>query len=173
MTGKIVGIAKDFKTGRYNLTLEVNENHEAENIYDKFSGIEKLIINLSLYRKKRSLNANAYLWVLCEEIAKRTDTDKWDVYINALRERGVFTHIVVKESAVERVKREWRATVELGHIKVGNMEGIQLQCYYGSSSYDSKEMARVIDYLVREATELGIETIPPEELERMINAWKV
>ena len=41
--------------------------------------------------------------------------------------------------------------------------------YRGSHSYDSKEMSILIDGTVEEAKALGIETLPPEELERMMS----
>ena len=51
------------------------------------------------------------------------------------------------------------------------MTGIQLQCYFGSSTYNTKEMSVLIDGIVYEAKELGIETLPPDELERMKVEW--
>ena len=41
----------------------------------------------------------------------------------------------------------------------------------GSSEYDTKEMSHLIDGLVSECKEMGIETLPPEELERMMAAY--
>lgn len=41
----------------------------------------------------------------------------------------------------------------------------------GSSVYDTREMSMLIDGLVSECREAGIETLPPEELERMMAAY--
>lgn len=130
------------------------------------------------YRKKRSLDANGYMWVLLQKIADVPSTpgnriNKWDIYLDMLTDYGVFTHIVVKPDAVERMKLEWRAIRELGEITVGEMTGIQLQCYYGSHTYNTKEMARLIDGVVTRCRELGIETLPPNEIERMKEQWGV
>ena len=38
--------------------------------------------------------------------------------------------------------------------------------------YDRAEMARFTDCVIGEAKELGIETLPPEELERMLDEWQ-
>lgn len=38
----------------------------------------------------------------------------------------------------------------------------------GSSQYNTREMSRLIDGLVSECKECGIETLTPEELERMM-----
>lgn len=130
------------------------------------------------HRKKRSLDANAYMWVLLQKMADVLSTpgdrvDKWDLYLDQLEHYGVFTHVVVKPEAVERIKQEWRAVKEFGEISVGNMTGIQLQCYYGSHTYNTKEMARLIDGVITECRQLGIETLPPNEIERMKSQWGV
>lgn len=123
--------------------------------------------------KKRSLDANAYMWVLLSKIAEVIHSNKDDVYIEMLSRYGVFTHIIVKKSVVDKVKSEWRTVRELGEINVNGSQGVQLQCYFGSSTYDSKEMATLIDGVVREAKELGIETLPPDELNRMKRDWDI
>ena len=42
----------------------------------------------------------------------------------------------------------------------------------GSSTYNTEEMSKLIDGLVSECKEQGIETLPPEELERMMQAYE-
>ena len=128
--------------------------------------------------KKRSLDANAYLWILLQKMTDGLSTpnnrvDKWDVYLIMLETYGVFTHIIVKPNAVERMKQEYRSCKELGEVSVGSMTGIQLQCYYGSSGYDTAEMARLIDGVITECKQMDIETLPPNEIERMKREWGV
>ena len=41
----------------------------------------------------------------------------------------------------------------------------------GSSGYNTSEMSALIDGVVSECKEMGIETLPPEELERMMDAY--
>ena len=113
------------------------------------------------------------MWVLLSKIAEVIHSNKDDVYIEMLSRYGVFTHIIVKKSVVDKVKSEWRTVRELGEINVNGSQGVQLQCYFGSSTYDSKEMATLIDGVVREAKELGIETLPPDELNRMKRDWDI
>ena len=123
------------------------------------------------HRNKRSLDANAYCWVILQKIAEVLHQDKWNVYLEMLGKYGVFTHIIVKPNVVDKVKEEWRTVKELGEVSVNGMTGIQLQCYFGSSTYNTKEMSVLIDGIVYEAKELGIETLPPDELERMKIEW--
>ncbi|WP_045091356.1 hypothetical protein, partial [Clostridium sp. FS41] len=41
----------------------------------------------------------------------------------------------------------------------------------GSSTYDTDEMSKLINGLVSECQEMGIETLPPQELERMMDIY--
>lgn len=131
-----------------------------------------LRIEARQWREKRSLDSNAYAWVLMQRIAEKIHSDKWEVYLDMLKRYSrSFTHIIVKEKAVNAVMEMYRASIDLGEITVGGQTGHQLQVYFGSSTFDTKEMSVFIDGLVSECKELGIETLPPEEQERMLKAW--
>lgn len=169
-TGQIQNVSRDWQTGQYQITFTVNEAG-AINEVNSIKDCEKLNIRAVKYRNRRSLDANAYMWVLLQKMADKLHRDKWEIYLEMLGRYGVFTHIIVKPHVVEKVKNEWRAVKELGEVSVNGTTGIQLQCYFGSSTYDTKEMSVLIDGVVSEARELGIETLPPEELERMKAQW--
>jgi predicted house-cleaning noncanonical NTP pyrophosphatase (MazG superfamily) len=132
---------------------------------------KKLIVEVKQHREKRSLDANGYLWVLLQQIAEAVKSSKDEIYLQMLERYGVFTHIVVQKKVVERIKKEWRTVRDLGEITVNGKTGIQLQCYFGSSTYDTKEFSVLLDGVISEAKELGIEVIPPSDLEDMKNEW--
>lgn len=132
---------------------------------------KKLTVEISQYREKRSLDSNAYLWVLLSKMAQVLKTDKDEVYLMMLERYGVFTHIIVRPDVVDRVISEWRIVRNLGKIKVGKSEGYQLQCYFGSSTYDTAEMSTLIDGVVSECREMGIETLTDEEIASMNQQW--
>lgn len=145
---------------------------------DILSSLEKLQgkelnVNVKKPTKKRSLDSNSYFWVLCEKIADEVGTDKDSVYLDMLEQYGKFTHIIVKPEAVERMRKEWRASRVLGDVTVNGSKGVQIQCYYGSSTYDQKEMCRLIDGIVNECHDLGIETMTPDEIAAMNAGWAV
>ena len=170
-TGKIDSITQDYGTGKVKVTFAVNESRKALTEYEKIKNVDKIKVTAVKYRNRRSLDANAYMWVLLEKMAEVLHTTKDDLYIQMLDRYGVFTHIVVQPQVVARVKAEWRAVRELGEITVGSMTGIQLQCFFGSSTYDTKEMARLIDGIISECKALDIETMTPDELDQMKAAW--
>lgn len=105
------------------------------------------------------------------KIAEKLQTDNESVYLTMLERYGVFAHLIVKPSVVEKVKTEWRTVRELGEVRVNGKKGVQLQCFFGSHTYDTKEMSRLIDGIVSEAKELGIDTRTPEELSLMLEEW--
>ncbi|MDF2543447.1 MAG: hypothetical protein K0S47_3165 [Herbinix sp.] len=172
-TGQIKGITNDFVTGELNIIFSANEKSLILPEYEKLKDCKKLRIKAVQYREKRSLDANAYLWVLLQKIAEVLRTDKWSVYLQMLKRYGQFTYIVVKQNAVDGVKKQWRECEEVGEINVNGTEAVQMLCYYGSSTYDTKEMSVLIDGVVSECKELGIETLSPDELGHLKALWGV
>ena len=130
-----------------------------------------LAVEIKQKRKGRSLDSNAYLWVLLSKMAAALNTSKDELYLEMLDRYGIFTHIVVKPSVVDRVKEEWRTVRELGEVTVNGKTGVQLMCFFGSSTYNTKEMSVLIDGVVSECKELGIETIPSDQLENLKKSW--
>ena len=170
-TGKMVGMTMDILSGKLNVTFQIDTKPLDD--LDSLSKMDSLDITAKKHRRKRSLDANAYCWVLLQKIAEKSRTDKWSVYLECLKRYSrAFTHIIVKPEAVDKVKEMYRECVDLGEISVNGMSGHQLQVYFGSSTFDSKEMAVFIEGIVQECRDLGIETIPPAELERMVSMWQ-
>lgn len=132
-----------------------------------------LTVEIKQHRKKRSTDANAMLWGLIGKIAAALRADKDDIYLMMLERYGVYTHVIVKPSVVEQVKLQWRTVRELGEVTVNGQTGIQLQCYFGSSTFDTKQMSVLIDGVISECQELGIDTLPPDEIQDLKNKWGV
>ena len=70
-TGKLEGLKMDYVTRKQSLSLEVNE--DARDAFQELKDCEKLVIQIKKYRKKRSLDANAYYWVLITKLARRLE----------------------------------------------------------------------------------------------------
>ena len=132
-----------------------------------------LNLTISKVKRKRSLDANAALWEMLAKMAGVLHTTKDELYIEMLSRYGVFTHVVVKPNVVDRVKQEWRTVRELGEVTINGKTGIQLQCFFGSHTYDSKEFSVLLDGVIQEAKEIGVDFISKEEQARMIAEWGV
>ena len=139
----------------------------------KYKDID-LDISFSKHRNKRSLNANACLWSCLGKIADATGSDNWTEYLRSLRRYGKFTYINIKPEAVEELRRQWREIDVVGDILV--IDDItreltpmkQVLCFFGSSTYISKEFARLLDGVISDMKDLGLETPAGEELDAMI-----
>lgn len=181
LTGKINGLSLDFVTGKAVLSLEINETEDVKEGYDELKQHEKLSINIKKCRKKRSNDANAYFWVLCGKLAAKTKQSKIDIYRELIRDIGDnFEIIPIRNIAVEKFIENWGKDSN-GRKKLGwicdilgdsKFEGYTNVCaYYGSSTYDSKQMSDLIDSIISECKEQGIQTETPEEIAKMKALW--
>lgn len=128
-----------------------------------------LDVEIKPHRERRSLDANGMMWAVLQQMAEVLRTDKDSVYLTMLKRYGQYTYVIVKPEAVERTMQAWRLMEEVGKTKDG--KGVQMLAYFGSSTYDTKEMARLIDGVVSEAKELGIETMTPREVALIKERW--
>lgn len=176
-TGKILDVSMSVN-GNVNITLNINEKADMLKLYEELRD-SKLSVDIKKFRKKRSLDANALLWACIGEIAHKINADKWDIYLQMLRRYGQYTYILVPPAAVERTRREWRECEVLNEVNVNGKKAVQMLCYFGSHLYDSKEFSLLLDGVVSEMIELGIQPPPSgdmrrsiEQLERMMEGCK-
>lgn len=122
-------------------------------------------------RGKRSREANSYAWVLLDKLAAKTHIPKEDIYRELIKNIGGNSEIVcVQNKAVERLREGWKQN-GIGWVSDTFESKIQgctnVILYYGSSTYDSAQMHRLIDLIVQECEQQGIETMTGEELARL------
>ena len=110
------------------------------------------------------------MWRLCDAIGKATGNTKDDVYRLFIREAGVWDDVEVKREAAERWMANWseHGTGWVRDVVDDVGEKVTIRTYYGSSTYTRSEMARLIDRIVEECKELGIETMTPNELAKLM-----
>lgn len=134
-------------------------------------------VKIEPVKRKRSLNSNAYAWVLMTEIANVLRTDKEDVYVEMLKRYGQIAEDKDGNKVIFSVRSDIDATSfykYLERIGTGTVNGTEFTHYRalkGSSDFDTKEMSIFIDGIVSEAKNLGIETMTPDEIARMNAAW--
>ena len=175
-TGIIEDISIDYKTRKSKISLLL-DTKEIE-VVEQLKNENKLNIEMKKYRKKRSLDANAYCWVLCDKIAKELSKDetiltKEKIYQDGILQIGTFEPMIIEEKAFENFKRIWQRQ-GLGFLvqEVSKKDKcIKVHCYYGSSTYDSKEMSLLINLLVELAKSLNIETKTDAEINSLLESW--
>lgn len=160
--GTIQNVGRDYATNKIKLEIEIDDKTVANELLELKD--TKLNIDFKKYHEKRSLDANAYLWVCLKDIANALETDKWSVYLQMLKRYGKFTYIVVKQKAVEEVKKQWRECEVVGDIDINGEKAVQMLCYFGSSSYDSKEFSVLLNGVVSEMKEIGLTPPPTKEI---------
>lgn len=132
-----------------------------------------LTVTIKEYSRKRSLSQNAYLWVLLDQIGAKMERSKLDIYKDYIKDFGVFEIVPIKNEAVERFKRNWSKNglgwvcEDLGKSKLQGFT--KLIVYYGSSTYTSQEMQRLITAVVNDCEELGISTMTLSDIMLLAN----
>lgn len=173
MKAHIGRIARDFDTN--NKIIEIITNEPDLSVLDALRDVE-CEVTIKKWHPKRSLTANAYCWVLCQKIAELLKTSKDEVYEELIQKYGYFlmneddspvTITVSSKVDMSRIDGHFRFYRD---SKDGRFKSYIL--IRGSSQYDSKEMAHFIDGIVSECKDMGIETLPPDELKRMVGEWK-
>lgn len=167
MKGRLKDLTRNFD-GTYNLTVTVNG--DCREVWEKYRERD-VAVEIKQYRDHRSLDANAYCWVLISKIAAKMHIDKVEVYREAIKAIGGNNTIVCcKDVAVDALRAGWQDK-GLGWVTdtmPSKIEGCtNVILYYGSSTYDTRQMSILIDHVVQDAKALGIETLTPAELEAL------
>ena len=190
LAGRIENLYRDFKTGKWNLLIGLN-NYPSEEMNDLLDC--NIDIRLKKHYRRRSLDANAYFYVLVNKIAQRSKLSDIEVHDKLLSENLVY---VMENEAVDWMVADWKANKyrlvrvndqyyydslqdvilqkPSGGVYMAKGKPKKSRIFWhikGSHQMDSKEMARLIDSTVYEAKSLGIETMTPEELLKLKEAW--
>lgn len=128
------------------------------------------------YKERRSLDANRYFWKILDEIADVLARDKNELYLSYVKRVGPFKDFTLTENEAKTFRKAWSMlgtgwpTEQVDYDASG--ECVIIRAYYGSSQYNTKQMSRLIDLVVEDAKDLGIETMTPAELERLKEDWR-
>ncbi len=180
LNGKLTDISLNLSSKKAVLSFEIEGQHNATAVWDKYRNTEVLDIEVVKHRESRSLNANNYMWALCEKIAQKLSKEgvvhtKEDIYRDAIKEIGVYYDDDIEPEKVSRRRTAWEmigtgwVTERVDFTQDGNKEIIRF--YYGSSRYNTAQMSKLIDNIVQDAKNMGIETRTPEEIEKMKALW--
>lgn len=165
-TGKLKQPVIDYLSGRMAVLFEPNEDFRQA--YEELKGCDKLSFEIKPYRAKRSLDANAYYWVLITKLAKKISLSNQELHNMMLRMYGqaeiiegkaVYLTIPDTEEAERKVNNATDYHIQAtSQVREGN-DGIMYRTYKllrGSHTYNTEEMARLIDGLVQCCKDAGI-----------------
>lgn len=125
-------------------------------------------------KQKRSLDSNAYAWVLLGKLQDKLHIPKEDIYRDLIKNIGSYEVIPIKNEAVEKFRQAWSKN-GIGWITEtmkSKLEGYtNVLAYYGSSSYSSSEMTKFIELIIQECKQLDIETKTQAEINSLLESW--
>ena len=174
MIGKLTGIQRLFG-GEW--VLSFSTTADAGTVYEKLHDVD-VDVDIKKHNPKRSKDANAFCWGLCTDIGKALTPpiSKEDVYRKAIREVGEYEPLPIREDAVETFQRRWSAHGVGWFAEVidnSKIPGYKLVfAYYGSSTYDTSSMSRLLDFLVDECQQMGLAIPARKEQEEMLSQWQ-
>ena len=119
------------------------QTNKARQVIDSLKEGKAYDVEIKEHREKRSLNSNAYAWLLIDRLAEKLR--------NGWEHNGLGWQTDTMSSKLP------------GCVRV--------VLYYGSSTYDTAQMSRLIDLIVQDCREQGIETLPQEKLAGMMEEW--
>lgn len=129
------------------------------------------IYELKEYKEKRSNQANKYFWKLLSEICLEMGLDVIEEYKKRVRGLGIFKQWELKRNEVKTFNIAWSSQGIAWFVDIVDYapyEKVLVNAYYGSSSYNTKQMAKLIDGVVQDAEAIGIETKSPNEIKSML-----
>lgn len=177
----MIGRLKDLAFSRSGERIvSITVKSDISELFDELKDAD-IDFEIKKHRERRSLDANSYCWVLCGKIAdKLADDDvkntQEGVYRAAIREIGVYKDFPnMSPDDAKTIRTAWGmlgtgwVTEQVDYSHDGKF--VTIRCYYGSSTYNTKQMSRLIDNLVQDCEALGIPTETPEEIEKIKLLW--
>lgn len=161
---RIKDITRDYISGNIKTTLEFVDGIKPDAL--NFRGDVRVV--MKDWREKRSLDANGYYWLLLSAMAEVLDTSKEELHEEMLRrygkpyedEEGYVVATLPAHVDINKVEGHWKRFESNGKFTAYIM-------LKGTSQYDTKEMSYLLERIVEEAKDLGIETMTPDEIERL------
>ena len=172
MIGTIQSLITSFGLKKGLVTIEIT----GEENYNELLALksQNKHVEIKEHKNHRSLDANAYLWVLLTKLQDKLSIPKEELYKNYIQKIGSSEILPVKNEAVDKFREAWQRN-GLGWITEttkSKLDGFtNVIAYYGSSSYNTAEMSRLINEVVDDCKEQNIETKSNNEINNLLKQW--
>ena len=153
-------------------TLKSHPRAEIDDLREVLDNGKDLSVKVKQHRKNRSLDANAMLWAVINEIANVLRTSKEEVYLDMLKKYGQSSVVSIVDEAVETFLKSVKYAEIIGEGTLNDKEFTHIKVFMGSSNYNSREMSILIDGTLSEAKELGIEVMSLQDVVLLKEEWK-
>lgn len=142
------------------------------------------VVTITPEKRTRTLTANAYYWQLTKKILVKLNKGKVSMTETELHNRNLAQVGIPwadsdghRQWVLLKDNDWWKKQKEVHFCPTDRTEdrnGVVYRWFYlllPSHLMDRSEMSQLIDYVVEDARSLGIETLPPDELERLKALW--
>jgi len=151
------------------LTIELDADFRSK--YDKLHD-KPVEVTIKKYSENRTVKANAYLWALINEIGNVLRENKEDIYFDMLQSYGQGGAVSVKAKFADNFEKTYKYFKYLGESQLNGETFKHYRFWVGSSEYDRDEFSILLDGVISEAKNLGIETKTEEEIQSLLKSYK-
>ncbi len=144
-----------FKTAFKDLykTLAIQLERQGQDFKEK-----EVTVEIKEYKKSRTLDQNGLMWAMLDKIAKELKSTSEEVYLDMLKKYGVRSEPL----GINRNNPDYKRilqTIKYYDIypSTKNKDIDNIVVYIGSSNYDTKEMTVLIDGIISDCKEAGID----------------
>lgn len=160
--GKITAITKPVLGNGYLVTVKIDNLPE---------GLDGKVLDISMteHKNRRSNDANALMWSCIGEIAHAVQKDPYEVYLDKLKQYGQYCYISVPAVAVGQMMRSWRLCEVVERTDDGT---VKMLCFFGSSTYTTKEMYQLIEGILLDMSDMGLQRPPSSDIKRALDEYE-
>lgn len=172
----MIGRLKDLlRTASGEWVVSFTTRADPRELFNEFTD-KDVSVEIKKASKRRSKTANDFCWAMCTDIGNAMRIPKEEVYRKAISEVGKFETMHMRAEAIDTFRQIWSQRGIGWFTEVVDYSPITgckvVFAYYGSSTYDTVEMSRLIDFLKQDMESLNLHIpVSKEEEERLITAW--
>lgn len=136
---------------------------------DKVEVLQNMVLDVTMVKhyEGRSIQANRLLWECLGRIADELETSPEEVYSIMLQRYGRYVVNEVQKNDMDVYSRAFRAV----QIIEEDQQKVLARFFIGSSHYNTKEFATLLDGVIDEMDSMGIETPSQEDFAAAIEQY--
>ena len=162
------------------ISFQTKNPAEARALCENIQQGKEYTAEVKRFYQKRSKNANDLFWELCTQISialakAKVIKSKEDIYRDHIKTAGKCDFVACVERAAEELMTTWQHkgtgwfAEKVDDCKIPGC--VKLCLYYGSSTYTTAEMSRLLDSVIQQAEDCGVEIISPSDLALIKEEW--
>lgn len=170
--GHFKDLSINYSNENYNITFESEQDISSlpELLKDK-----EVDITVAVHREKRGLDANSYFWVLCDKLSQKIGIPPSEIYSQYIKDvGGNYLYGCYENKDVDKLVNVWegRGLGWVCEVTDSKLKGCSnIKAYYGSSSYNTEQMSRLINLVVNDCNSNGIVTESNARIRSLIESW--